>query len=249
MQVKKNPKKDIRRWSLLFFQIGLILVLFISWRAIEKKTYEKEEEEDVVEVKYTDLDPEDVVVTEKPKTNTPPPPKPKTPEVLKIVDDEEDIEEDEPETIEDIEEEKVEVADIEEIDSAPGDDEGEEEEEIDEIPFDAVSDVPVFPGCEKHTDNAARKKCMSEQVQKFVMKRFNTDLGNKLGLSGMQRIYAQFVVDENGDIVEVRARNNNPQLAEEAERVVKMLPKMQPGKQSDKTVRVNYTLPISFKVQ
>jgi len=42
MEPKKNPKADLRKRSLLFFQIGLIAVLLISWRAIEHKSYEKD---------------------------------------------------------------------------------------------------------------------------------------------------------------------------------------------------------------
>lgn len=66
MEQKKNPKKDMRRWSLLFFQIGLIVVLFIVWRAIDFKTYEKKEEKQQI-VQLTHMMDEDVPVTEKPK--------------------------------------------------------------------------------------------------------------------------------------------------------------------------------------
>jgi len=247
MQIKKNPKKDLRRWSLIFFQLGLVLVLLISWRAIERKTYEKEEETEVQVVKFTDLEPEDVVVTETPKTNTPPPPPPpKAPEVIQVVEDDEEIEEDEVETVEDIEEEKVEVADISEIESAP--DEGEIEEEIESVPFQAIQDVPVFPGCEKHKDDAKKKKCMSDGIQKFVNRRFNTELAADLGLSGVTRINVQFTVDENGEITDIMARATEPELEREAKRVVEMLPAMEPGKQRGKPVRVIYQLPIAFQV-
>src|SRR5699024_4986710 len=114
MQVKKNPSKDMRRWSLIFFQLGLVVVLFISWRAIENKSYEREDKDDTMVVELSDdLDLEDIVVTEQPQANTPPPPPPpKVPDKLVVVDDEEEIEEDEVETVEDIEQPKVEVADV-----------------------------------------------------------------------------------------------------------------------------------------
>ena len=41
MQLKKNHKADLSKNSSLYFAIGLALVLFISWRSIEWKTYEK----------------------------------------------------------------------------------------------------------------------------------------------------------------------------------------------------------------
>ena len=39
MQPKKNPKADLSKNSSLFFVIGLSLILLITWRAIEWKTY------------------------------------------------------------------------------------------------------------------------------------------------------------------------------------------------------------------
>lgn len=247
MQIKKNPKKDLRRWSLIFFQIGMILVLLISWWAIESKTYEKQDDSEVEIVKYKDLEPEDVVVTEKPQTDAPPPPPPpKVQEQLTVVEDDEEIEEDVVESVEDVEVPKVEVADISEIDTAP--DVGEAEEEIEAVPFSMIQDVPIFPGCEKFKDNDKRKQCMSEKVQQFVNRRFNTDLAADLGLSGVTRISVQFTVDENGNVVDIMTRATESALEDEAERVVKMLPSMQPGKQRGKKVKVIYQLPITFQV-
>ena len=42
MEPKKNPKADLSKRSVLFFQLGLILILGLSYAAIEWKTYEKE---------------------------------------------------------------------------------------------------------------------------------------------------------------------------------------------------------------
>ena len=89
---------------------------------------------------------------------------------------------------------------------------------------------------------------MSEQVDKFVKRKFDQDLGGELGLSGIQRIYVAFKIDTNGNVVNVRARAPHPRLAKEAEDVVKQLPKMIPGKQRGKAVGVLYSLPIVFQV-
>ncbi len=40
MKPKKNPKIEIGRNSSLYFAIGLNLMLFLSWQALEYKTYE-----------------------------------------------------------------------------------------------------------------------------------------------------------------------------------------------------------------
>src|SRR5690625_7130195 len=111
MQIKKHPKKDLRRWSLIFFQIGMILVLLIAWWAIESKTYEKQDDDEVQIVKYKDLEPEDVVVTEKPKTDAPPPPPPTEQEEETIIEDDEEEEEEENKATDEIKELKEEEAD------------------------------------------------------------------------------------------------------------------------------------------
>ena len=47
MELKKNPKVDLRSKSTLFLQIGLILVLLLTWGGIEYKTYERQIAEEV----------------------------------------------------------------------------------------------------------------------------------------------------------------------------------------------------------
>ena len=117
-----------------------------------------------------------------------------------------------------------------------------------EVSFSTVQNVPIFPGCEKG-NNAQRRKCMSQKITKFVQRKFNTDLAGDLGLSGRQRISVIFKIDQNGDVVGVRARAPHPRLVKEATRVVNLLPKMKPGKQRGKAVIVPYSLPIIFQVQ
>ncbi|GAL70644.1 TonB family protein [Jejuia pallidilutea] len=90
---------------------------------------------------------------------------------------------------------------------------------------------------------------MSEKIQKFVQKKFNTELASDLGLSGRQRINVIFKIDKNGNITGVRSRAPHPGLEKEAARVINLLPKMKPGRQRGKPVTVPYSLPIVFQVQ
>ena len=160
-------------------------------------------------------------------------------EVIEIVEDEEEIEETVIESTEtDQEEEIVEVEEVE----------VEEEEEDIEVPFAVIENVPVFPGCEKGS-NDEKRKCMSTKIQKFVQKKFNTDLAGDLGLTGRQRINVIFKIDKSGNVVGVRSRAPHPRLEKEAARVINLLPKMKPGKQRGKPVTVPYSLPIIFQVQ
>jgi protein TonB len=238
MEPKKNPKSDLNRRSMIFFQIGMVFMLFITWRAIENKTYEKAEiNQDMLNL-GDDLE-EDIPITDMNIPPPPPPPPPPAPEVIEVIEDEADIEETIIESAEvNQEEEIMEIEDIEEA-----------EEEIADVPFAVIENVPIYPGCEKKRSNAEKKKCMSEKVQKFVQKKFNTELAGDLGLEGRQRIAVQFKIDKNGDVVNVRARAPHPKLEQEAVKVVKALPKMVPGRQRGTAVGVLYSLPILFQVE
>jgi protein TonB len=234
METKKNPDKDLGKRSLLFFQIGLAFMLLVSWIAIEWKTYDKDDI-DVGVVDLNMLEEEDVPITEMQNQPPPPPPPPPAPEVIEVVEDDSEVEEEVIESTETTEMEIVEVAEVEEV-----------EEEIEDVAFALIQQVPIFPGCENAED---QKACMNEKINKFVNKKFDTGLGNELGLSGRNRVSVQFKIDKNGDIVNVMARGPHPRLEQEAIRVIKALPKMKPGEQRGQKVGVLYGLPINFVIQ
>jgi protein TonB len=123
-----------------------------------------------------------------------------------------------------------------------------EMEEGIEVPFAVIENVPIFPGCDKG-NNAAKKKCMSQEITKFVQRKFNTGFAGDLGLSGRQRISVIFKIDKSGSVFGVRARAPHPRLEKEATRVINLLPDMKPGKQRGEAVIVSYSLPIIFQVQ
>ncbi|WP_223551852.1 M56 family metallopeptidase [Aestuariivivens sp. NBU2969] len=120
-----------------------------------------------------------------------------------------------------------------------------------EVPFAVIEDVPIFPGCENLVTNVEKRQCMSEKIQEFVARKFNTELANDLGLKGRQRINVVFKIDRFGvvNLNEIRARAPHKDLEEEAIRVINALPKMIPGNQKGKEVTVPYSLPIIFEVE
>ncbi|WOD42092.1 energy transducer TonB [Hwangdonia lutea] len=238
MEPKKNPKANVGRNSSLYFAIGLALMLFLTNYAINYKTYDKEAI-DIGQLNLDDLDDEEIPLTEQLQTPPPPPPPPAAPEVIEVVEDEEEVEETVIESTE--ADQETEIVEVEEV-------EVEEVEEDIEVPFAVIENVPVFPGCEKG-NNAAKKKCMSDKITKFVQRKFNTDLAGDLGLSGRQRINVIFKIDKSGNITGIRSRAPHPALEKEAARVINLLPKMKPGKQRGKAVTVPYSLPIIFQVQ
>jgi protein TonB len=78
MLPKKNPKADLSKNSTTYFLIGLVLILFLTWRGIELKTYERdveldrlsvmnhEDEEEVEEtvIESTETDQEEIIEIE-----------------------------------------------------------------------------------------------------------------------------------------------------------------------------------------
>ena len=63
------------------------------------------------------------------------------------------------------------------------------------------------------------------------------------------KVYVEFVVEKDGVISEVSIRRGaNKLLDDEAMRVVTMMPKWEPGSMRGRTVRVRYTLPITFSL-
>jgi hypothetical protein len=116
-----------------------------------------------------------------------------------------------------------------------------------EVPFAVIDQVPVFPGCEG-LPKVQQKKCMTNKISTFVVENFNATLGKAFGLTGKIKIYVGFKIDENGEVSYVKARAPHEALAEEAKRVINLLPKMIPGKQNGKAVTVPYSLPIIFQI-
>lgn len=240
MEIKKNPKSNLENYSKLFMQLGLVLALFVTYVAIENKTYDKEYGELGAANMATDIEEETIelqIEPPKPKPNTPPPP---APEKIEVVEDEKEVEETIIESTETDESEAVEVEDIVEAE--------EEEEVIEDVPFAIIEEVPVFPGC-KGT-KAQKKACLNKKLTKHVQRYFDAELANELGLApGKKRIYVQFKIDKDGSITSINARAPHPRLKKEAMRVARKIPKMKPGRQRGRAVRVGYTLPITFNVE
>ncbi|MGB5821053.1 MAG: energy transducer TonB [Saonia sp.] len=238
MELKKNPKADLNRDSGLFFVIGLTIVLFITWRALELKTYEKDDQ--VVEmIQAIDELKEDIPKTETVKAPPPPPP-PAAPEIIEVIEDEAEIEEtiiESTETSQDaVIDDAIAVDDVEV---------GEEEEEI-VVPFAIIENVPIFPGCEGGT-NEERKVCFQKKIQEHINKNFRyPESALEMGTQG--RVYVQFVIDSKGHVGDIRTRGPDRTLEKEASRIIASLPQMTPGRQRGKNVRVPYSIPINFKM-
>ncbi len=125
----------------------------------------------------------------------------------------------------------------------------ESDGEVIHFDFKKVESVPIFPGCETLETNGEKAACFSKEIRRIVSKKFNTGLGERYGLTGIQRIYTVFEVSTDGTIQNIRVRAPHSKLEEEAQRVIELFPQMTPGKQRGTPVIVKYQLPITFRIQ
>ncbi|PIB27318.1 energy transducer TonB [Maribacter sp. 4G9] len=234
MEPKKNPKADLTKNSSLYFVVGLFAVMLLTYIAFEWKTYDEVNNYDI-SMNVDDLLDEEVPMTEQIKTPPPPPP-PAAPEIIEVVEDEEEVEETVIESTETSQEEEIiEVDDV------------VVEEEMDDVdvPFAVIEDVPVFPGCEKESDKRA---CFNSMIQKHISKNFRyPEIAQEMGIQG--RVSVMFVIQKDGSIGNIRMRGPDKNLEAEAARIIGKLPKMTPGKQRGRAVRVPFSIPINFKLQ
>ena len=104
-----------------------------------------------------------------------------------------------------------------------------------EKPYEAVEQMPTFPGGET-------------ELMKFIRDNLKYPvIAQENGIQG--RVILRFVVSKTGAIDNVTVlRSLDPTCDKEAIRVVKSMPKWIPGKQNGNNVPVYFTLPVVFKL-
>jgi hypothetical protein len=95
----------------------------------------------------------------------------------------------------------------------------------------------------------AKKEGFDERMKKFVQESFDKKMTKNLNLSvGKYKIFTQFIIDKEGNVIYIKVRAPHPKLKDEVIKMLKKLPQFIPGKQAGKVVKTKYTLPISFEV-
>ncbi|MBO7129326.1 MAG: TonB family protein [Prevotella sp.] len=101
--------------------------------------------------------------------------------------------------------------------------------------YDQVEQMPQFPG-----GQAALIQYLAKNIKYPVAAEEN-------GIQG--KVVVSFIVERDGTISNVKiAKSVDPSLDREALRVVKSMPRWQPGKQKGANVRVKYTAPVNFSL-
>lgn len=237
MEIKKSKKADLEKTRGTSMLIGYIVALAVMFAAFEWTTRDYVETEPVVYAAYAQMEEEIVPITQPIFTAAPPPPAdaPQVAEILDIVENDEEIVEEK-------------IAESESTTEAiPGPvaqatgpvatgpvvvEEASDEGEI----FQVVEQMPEFPG-----GMQALMAYLSKNIKYPSVAQDN-------GIQG--RVLVSFVVNKDGSIVDPEViKSVDAALDKEAMRVIKAMPKWNPGKQRGKPVRVKYTVPVLFRLQ
>ena len=222
MEVKKSKRAAIENQRGTWLLMGFVVVLAFMFVTFEWTQHD-------IKVATGSLADEPVFVETllpitypEEKLEPPPPPVVKVAELLNIVDDD------------DLEADAVVL----------GFDDFEDPVEIKYRPVEPVEDeilvtaekMPEFPG-----GNGALLQYLNKNIKYPVVPQ-------EQGIQG--RVIIQFVVDKDGTITDpVVVRSVDPYLDKEALRVIKAMPKWKPGIQGARSVRVKYTVPVTFRLQ
>ncbi len=242
----KYPEVDTFSLSGTFMNYGLLAAIVLMILAFSWTQYEK-----VIDVTHLLGTLDEEIEMETPRTAEPPPPPPPPPPP-KIQEVPNDVSVEETVVFKDqsIKEETVVEAPPPVVEKAPPPPPPppppkQEEEEI----FKVVEDQPAFPGCEDVSDKAEKKRCADEKMLQFIYSNIKYPaIARENGVEGM--VVVKFVVEKDGSISQPEVvRDIGAGCGQEALRVVTMMPKWEPGKQRGRPVRVQFNLPVKFKLE
>ena len=119
--------------------------------------------------------------------------------------------------------------------------------------FKVVEQMPRFPGCEDMGSEDEKKQCAQQELLNFIYKNINYPaIARENGVEGT--VVVTFVVEKDGSVTDARVvRDIGAQCGDEALRVVNLMNsqgiKWVPGQQRGRPVRVQFNLPVKFKLQ
>ena len=121
------------------------------------------------------------------------------------------------------------------------------------VPYVYVKNVVTeqnFPICLSHSDDIEiQKDCFDDQFNRHIQKNFNyPEDAVKKNIGG--KVLVIFVIDKEGNITDIKSKGpeNGQLIIEEAERIMKKLPKLVPATINRKPIPVKLTKTVTFKL-
>lgn len=111
--------------------------------------------------------------------------------------------------------------------------------------FENVQIVPSFSDCKSKKKELTIKKTKTKIGKLAVSKYAEIGKAENLG-SGIYRIIAKFIIDKEGNVINIQVMFPNEKIRDEAFRKLSEFPKFESGKTNDENVYVEYNLQIPF---
>ena len=103
--------------------------------------------------------------------------------------------------------------------------------------------APLFPGCED-MNSSGSISCFKEKIEKHVKRYIRyPKKAKKTGIESI--VFVEIIIENDGAIYDMTILGPDI-FREEAERIIKKMPLMEPGLNNDLPVAVSYTIPIFF---
>lgn len=116
-----------------------------------------------------------------------------------------------------------------------------------EILITLIENIPVYPGCNE-VNKGYKKDCFNLKMQQHFKKHFKyPKKALRKGISG--RVMVTFVINKEGNIENITTIGAHEILMKEARRIVSLLPKFKPGYLNGEPVKVQYSMPLTFRLQ
>ena len=113
--------------------------------------------------------------------------------------------------------------------------------------FSEIDFPPRFQGCEELNDKIEIVSCFHLMIQEHIKDYFKyPKVAEEMGIQG--QVLTMFTINEGGYVQEILTRAPDNLLENEAKRILSLIPKMIPAKHNGKSVKVNYSIPINFKL-
>lgn len=125
------------------------------------------------------------------------------------------------------------------------DDQSQVEEKT--ITFRTVDFPPLARKCKEKWEVERQKQCTSKYIQRYFLRKFDTDLVSDLGLQ-VVHLEVEFVVDEDGKVVDARAYGLHESLREHIEEIARNLPKFRPAIHQGDPASVKLGMVLTFGI-